>query len=85
MDSTLSSSLHPQGNGKADQGAEVEKDRLNPPHEASKSSNEDEKEEKSVDKPDLRDHPPAKSVHCDDSEESDAMEQDVSAGDSAAI
>lgn len=84
-DSTPASGLHPQGKGKADNGAEVVKDSPNSPHEASKSSNEDDKEEKSVDKPDLQDHPPVKSVPCDDSEESEAMEQDVSADDSASI
>ncbi|KAK4791597.1 hypothetical protein SAY86_032010 [Trapa natans] len=77
MDSTPSGSLHPQRNGKADQDAEVDKDRSNPPHEASKCNNEDEKEEKSADKPALLDHPPIKSVPCDDGEETDSMEQDV--------
>ncbi|KAK4773516.1 hypothetical protein SAY87_028535 [Trapa incisa] len=77
MDFTPSGSLHPQRNGKEDQATEVEKDRSNPLHEASACYNEDEIEEKYVDKPALLDHPPVKSVPCDDGEETDAMEQDV--------
>ncbi|PKI38195.1 hypothetical protein CRG98_041448 [Punica granatum] len=75
-DPTSDGGLHPEGNGKANRGAEVNKNSTNPARETSNSSNEDEKEEKSVDRPDLQDSP-IKSVPCNDSEDSNAMEQDV--------
>lgn len=47
--------LHAQGNEEANQGGEVDKYSAGAPHEASKTSDENDKEENYVDKPNLHD------------------------------